>query len=145
MASDKSIAVSVLVVEVGSCSPNYVLTVKVAVPAAPPRPTLPRECRLNSNSSDTNLLQRHLACPKCRSAVRIENQRYVWLRRAKSDEIRDRAFIGNPLAATHYFDDFRGTLVVFDMSVWWPVFNLPELKLPRFPYPFDIEMYKWSF
>ena len=26
-----------------------------------------------------------------------------------------------------------------------PVFSLPNLRVPRFMYPFDIKMYKWSF
>ena len=29
--------------------------------------------------------------------------------------------------------------------VFPPVFSLPELKVPRFLYPFDVKMYKWSF
>lgn len=29
--------------------------------------------------------------------------------------------------------------------VFPPIFTLPKLKLPRFMYPFDIMMYKWSF
>ena len=37
------------------------------------------------------------------------------------------------------------TFSVSPFLVFPPVFSLPSLKLPRFLYPFDIKMYKWSF
>jgi ubiquinone/menaquinone biosynthesis C-methylase UbiE len=37
------------------------------------------------------------------------------------------------------------TFSVSPFLVFPPVFSLPALKVPRFLYPFDIKMYKWSF
>jgi ubiquinone/menaquinone biosynthesis C-methylase UbiE len=37
------------------------------------------------------------------------------------------------------------TFSISPFLVFPPVFSLPGLKLPRFLYPFDINMYKWSF
>jgi len=37
------------------------------------------------------------------------------------------------------------TFRVSPFLVFPPVFSLPGLKVPRFLYPFDIKMYKWSF
>lgn len=37
------------------------------------------------------------------------------------------------------------TFSISPFLVFPPVFSLPGLKLPRFLYPFDIKMYKWSF
>jgi SAM-dependent methyltransferase len=37
------------------------------------------------------------------------------------------------------------TFSVSPFLVFPPIFSLPALKVPRFLYPFDIKMYKWSF
>jgi len=37
------------------------------------------------------------------------------------------------------------TFSVSSFLMFPPVFRLPNLKVPRFLYPFDIKMYKWSF
>jgi ubiquinone/menaquinone biosynthesis C-methylase UbiE len=37
------------------------------------------------------------------------------------------------------------TFKISPFLVFPPVFSLPGLKIPRFLYPFDIKMYKWSF
>lgn len=51
--------------------------------------------------------------------------------------LADSAFPGKIVETT--------TFSVSPLLVFPPVFSLPNLKVPRFLYPFDIKMYKWSF
>ncbi len=49
---------------------------------------------------------------------------------------------GPILSARHYSTE---SFSVSPFLVFPPVFSLPNLRVPRFLYPFDIKMYKWSF
>lgn len=51
--------------------------------------------------------------------------------------LADTAFPGKKVETT--------TFRVSPLLVFPPVFSIPDLKVPRFLYPFDIKMYKWSF
>jgi ubiquinone/menaquinone biosynthesis C-methylase UbiE len=62
---------------------------------------------MNPAPSPTELMRRHLACPKCRADVRIENHRYACVSCGHEGELRDGVFLAKPLETGHYFDDLH--------------------------------------
>jgi len=62
---------------------------------------------MNPAPSPADLIRRHLACPKCRAELRVENHRYVCISCGSEGELRDGVFLARPLSAGHYFDDMH--------------------------------------
>ena len=79
-------------------------------------------------------------------------QRFLWnqARSVLADKLDMFFWRGNALQdlTRECFSGARLETRVFSSSpflVFPPVFSLPKLKIPRFLYPFDVMMYKWSF
>jgi SAM-dependent methyltransferase len=77
-----------------------------------------------------------LAWNRARSTLASKLDMFFW-RESSLTGFAERAFPG----ARRETRTFR----VSPFAVFPPVFSLPSLKIPRFLYPFDLKMYKWSF
>lgn len=53
----------------------------------------------------SQLIEKYLACPKCRADMRVDADRCTCMACGEDYELRDGVFIVNALAARHYFDD----------------------------------------
>ena len=60
---------------------------------------------MSIDSTDAELMQRHLACPKCKGDLRIDGVGYSCTACGSQDEIRDRVFPAIPASQQHSFDD----------------------------------------
>ena len=77
-----------------------------------------------------------LAWNRARGLLEGKLNMFFW-RRSVLERFASRAFA----AKTFECRNFR----VSPFHMFQPVFNLPNLKVPRLLYPFDVLMYKWSF
>jgi ubiquinone/menaquinone biosynthesis C-methylase UbiE len=59
---------------------------------------------LENSAGSAVLIQAHLACPQCKSALRVTEREYACTACDAKGDIRDDVFLAAPLAPGHYFD-----------------------------------------
>lgn len=77
-----------------------------------------------------------LAWDQVRSALADKLDMFFWRESALQ-------LLAGPILSSRDFSSH--TFEVSPFLTFPPVFSLPRLRIPRFLYPFDIKMYKWSF